>query len=866
MRSSLFSRFRWGVFAAVAAAAVGFTASLQTAHLSQDGSTDEVTLRIIVVNTRDEASAILERLERGANFSDLARRDSIDPSARNGGFIGRQSRASLRPELRRALEGVGLGRLSTVVQIPTGFAILMVTAGDSAGTGLAANSGSVTALDARGSVKFMLGVDGLSEADSALDQFTKPTDWNQDPVLICNARKASLAAMESSIEAFLSPANESARAARPPFDIVQAHVGLAQLYTYEGRMEPAVEQFSRAYQLAVATVAAAGTYLDEALGIAYLHKAEMDSGVLRSPGELCLLPMAPGRAYAKTADSERAVEHFRRYLKERPDELEVKWLLNLAYMAVGGYPDKVPREHLIPSAALASAEDVGRFRDVAPEAGLASVGSAGGAIVDDFDNDGHFDVVTSSMDSCARMSFFRNNGDGTFTERGVQSGLASQLGGLNLSQTDYNNDGCMDILVMRGGWQLPQRRSLLRNNCDGTFTDVTVASGLAVPATSSQNAVWTDIDNDGFVDLFVGNEDTVAQLFLNKRNGTFDNISHAAGVDRVMFTKGVAAGDYDSDGYPDLYVSNLNGRNFLYRNRQNGTFAEVAEMAGAPGPGRGFATWFFDYDNDGREDVFATSYFISVEESVRTYLGLPHNATTLKLYRNQGGGTFADVTAQVGLDKVFMPMAANFGDIDNDGFLDMYIGTGSPSYGSLLPNVLLRNRAARSFVDVTASSGTGELHKGHGIAFADLDNDGDEEIFEELGGSTPGDAHAARLFENPGHGADWINVRLVGVKTNRGAIGARIKVTVENEGLGTRSIYRTVGSGGSFGASPLQQHIGLGKSARIVDLEIQWPASGTRQRFQDLKKNRSLEIKEFAEAYVELERRPVRLGGSGGGR
>ncbi len=140
--------------------------------------------------------------------------------------------------------------------------------------------------------------------------------------------------------------------------------------------------------------------------------------------------------------------------------------------------------------------------------------------------------------------------------------------------------------------------------------------------------------------------------------------------------------------------------------------------------------------------------------------------------------------------------------------------------------------------------GTGELHKGHGIAFADLDNDGDEDIFEELGGSTPGDAHAARLFENPGHGADWINVRLVGVKTNRGAIGARIKVTVENEGLGKRSIDRTVGSGGSFGASPLQQHIGLGKSARIVDLEIQWPASGTRQRFQDLKKNRSLEIKE----------------------
>ncbi len=191
--------------AAVVAAALCFTASLQTAQLSPGGSTDEVTLRIIVVNTRDEAAAVLERLERGANFSDVARRESIDPSARNGGFLGRQSLASLRPELRRALEGVGLGQLSSVVQIPTGFAVLMVTAGDSAGAGLAANTGSVTALEARGSVKFMLGIDGLSEADSVLDQFTKPADWNQDPVLICNARKASLSAMESSLEAFLAP-------------------------------------------------------------------------------------------------------------------------------------------------------------------------------------------------------------------------------------------------------------------------------------------------------------------------------------------------------------------------------------------------------------------------------------------------------------------------------------------------------------------------------------------------------------------------------------------------------------------------------------------------------------------------------------
>ena len=174
----------------------------------------------------------------------------------------------------------------------------------------------------------------------------------------------------------------------------------------------------------------------------------------------------------------------------------------------------------------------------------------------------------------------------------------------------------------------------------------------------------------------------------------------------------------------------------------------------------------------------STSYFTSVDETVRTYLGLPHNAATLKLYRNLGDGRFQDVTRQVGLDKVFMPMGANFGDIDNDGFLDIYLGTGNPSYASLVPSVLLHNNGGKFFVDVTTSSGTGELHKGHGVAFADLDNDGDEDLLFEVGGATPGDAHAMRLFENPGHGNDWITLKLVGVKTNRAAIGARIKVTV----------------------------------------------------------------------------------------
>jgi hypothetical protein len=225
-------------------------------------------------------------------------------------------------------------------------------------------------------------------------------------------------------------------------------------------------------------------------------------------------------------------------------------------------------------------------------------------------------------------------------------------------------------------------------------------------------------------------------------------------------------------------------------------------------------------------------------------------------------GTFRDVTAEVALDKVFMPMGANFGDIDNDGFLDIYLGTGNPSYASLLPSVLLHNQEGKRFVDITNSSGTGEWHKGHGVAFADMENRGYEDIVFEVGGATPGDSHTMRLFENPGNENDWISLKLVGVKSNRAAIGVRIKVAVDNAGQGTRSIYRTVGSGGSFGASPLEQHIGLGKNARAVDLEIWWSSSNTRQHFSNMNKNQFYEIKEFAQNYAKLERRRYHFAGT----
>jgi len=846
----------------LAAALAGAPCFAQASHPSAP-KPQELELSIIVVRSAEEGQQILERLKTGELFRALAAERSIDPTASSGGYLGKMDPDEMRPELRDALRGVAPGHVTPVVRMPEGYAILEVMNSTKVkGDAGYANSSQILAASATGSVRYGPDISGFSEAMTALSKFPKAAGWNQDLRATCQDRTQSIADLIQRLKFILDPAKPEARAGHSELEIAQAHYTLAQLYAYQGDMDPAVEQYHQAWEIAASSVPEAGPRLEEALGTAYLHRSEMINGVYKSPGDRCLFPMRPDESYRATADSEQAVQHFLHYLEDSPGDLEVRWLLNLAYMTLGKYPSGVPKAYLIAPAAFASGAGIGRFVDVAPQAGLVQFSMAGGTIVDDFEGDGLLDVVTSSSGVCDPMHFFRNNGDGTFTDRAAQAGLSDQLGGLNMVQTDYNNDGCLDILVLRGGWELPERKSLLRNNCNGTFTDVTAASGLALPATSTQTAVWADINNDGLLDLFVGNENGPAQLFLNQGDGTFKDIAHSAGVDRVAFTKGVAAGDYDNDGYVDLYVSNLSGGNFLYHNNHNNTFTEMAQQAGVPGNGHGFATWFFDYNNDGWPDIFVTSFYPSIDESLRTYLGLPHRAATLKLYQNLGNGHFRDVTAEVGLDKVIMAMGANFGDIDNDGFPDIYLGTGNPSYSSLLPNVLLHNEGGQRFVDVTASSGTGELHKGHGVAFADIDRDGDEDLLEEVGGAVPGDRHAFRLFENPGNGNDWINLKLVGVKSNRPAIGARIKLTVDDKGQGQRSIYRTVGSGGSFGASPFEQHIGLGKSARILSLEIGWPASGTKQTFTDVGKNQFLEIREFAPDYQKLERHPFRLGGA----
>ena len=835
----------------------------ETVRAQQTSGSKEEEIGIIVTKTAEQGNEVLRQLKNGMDFGVIAKENSIDSTAVDGGYMGRVDPERLRAELRDGLRGVRPGSVSELIYLPTGFAVLTVFAKAPNRPDL--DKTRIAAADVSPAVRQSIVLSGNGEAKSVFDEYPKPKGWDRSLTAPCEIRRKSMPEAIQNMDKMLAEAAAQPPGEVPPRDLIDGYSALAALSAYQGDMKESIAAWQSAYKVAQASFPGSIPYLQETIAASYLHKAEMENGAYRDSGTIDIFPPINSREhFEKQEDSKLAVQYLETYLAQRPDDYEVKWLLNLAYVTLGQYPSGVPPKYLIPESAFDQKEGrsqgIGRFTDVAPAAGLNAFKSSGGIVVDDFDNDGLLDIVASSNDMCEQLQFFHNNGDGTFTERSAQAGLTGQLGGLNLVEADYNNDGCMDLLVLRGGWEFPMRRSLLKNNCDGTFTDVTEPSGLGDTISESQSAVWADIDNDGYTDLFIANEKAPSQLFHNRGDGTFEDISHAAGIDRTSFSKGVVAADYDKDGYVDFYVSNMSDANYLYHNNHDNTFTEVARQAGVQAPLQSFAAWFFDYDNDGWPDLFVTDYFSSVDEVVRSALGLPFTVETPRLYRNMHDGTFQDVTAQVGLNKVYLPMGANFGDIDNDGYLDMYLGMGDPSFVSLMPHELLRNKEGGSFIDVTAASGTGEIHKGHGIAFADIERNGQEDIVANMGGAVPADKHTLRLFRNPGNGNDWLNVRLIGVKSNRAAIGAEIKVTVENDGGNARSIYRTVGETSSFGGNPMEQAIGLGHGARNIRVEVWWPASKTRQQFSAVAKDQFIEIKEFAVGYTELDRRPYRLG------
>ncbi len=617
------------------------------------------------------------------------------------------------------------------------------------------------------------------------------------------------------------------------------------------------------------------------MALSHLRLGEQQNCLLNHTSASCILPIQQAGFHELEDGSREAIRLYTGLLEEEPRRWDYRWLLNIAHMTLGEYPEQVDPRWLLPDSLFRSDYEMPRFEDIAGGLGVDVNGLSGGVVVEDFDGDGYLDIMTSSWGMRDQLRYFRNNGNGTFSDRTEEADLIGIIGGLNMIHADYNNDGYPDVLVLRGAWMQQlgrQPNSLLRNNGDGTFSDVTRQVGL-LTLHPTQTATWNDFNRDGWLDLFIGNESDKpspsarlhpSELFINNQDGTFTDVAKSAGVEMLRFVKGVTSSDYDRDGWPDLYVSTYFERNYLLKNEGNNaegipTFTDVTEQAGLDEPMNTFPTWFWDYNNDGWLDIFVSEFDFLTKTQAKLppvynlaahKLGKEVQQGKPRLYRNRGDGTFEEVAAESGLDEVLYTMGSNFGDLDNDGWLDMYLGTGDPEYSTLVPNKAFRNAEGKFFQDVTSTTGLGHLQKGHAIALADLDQDGDQDIYANMGGAYEGDVYRNALFENPTQGSNhWLKIRLEGTESNRMGVGAMVRLVISENGK-PREIYRQMNTGGSFGSNPLRLEVGLGQAAVVDTLEVTWPVSLNTQVFTEVSADQFIKITEGAEAIAPLRLAP----------
>jgi hypothetical protein len=512
-----------------------------------------------------------------------------------------------------------------------------------------------------------------------------------------------------------------------------------------------------------------------------------------------------------------------------------------------------------------------------------------GVALFDYDNDGWLDIFLvngTSLDPAVRDArpssyLFRNNRDGTFTDVTAKSGLTRSGWGQGCCVGDYDNDGYEDIFVSYFG-----RNVLYHNNGDGTFTDVSEKAGVAGSRDRwGAGCCFLDYDRDGYLDLFVANyvnfdparapkpgeavycryNDIAVPcgpqglaggtniLYHNRGDGTFEDVSERSGISlprgpsSMLFVPanwqpsgsygmGAAAADFDNDGWQDIYVACDSAPSLLYRNNHDGTFREIATPAGCALDENGVAlsgmgVAVADYDGDGWLDIARTNF----SEQITS------------LYRNYGNGAFEDaaIKAGLGINRKYLGFGVGFIDFDNDGWRDLFIANGHV-YSQIAarklhlsyrqPKVLCRNLGNGRFEDVTAKAGAAlrAENLARGCAFGDLDNDGDVDIVVNNLDGPP------TVLRNDGGNANhWIQLKCVGTKSNRSAIGARVKVIAEG-----RSQIDEVMSGSSYYShNDLRLHFGLGKAAAADLVEIAWP-SGLKESFKHLPVNRAFVAEE----------------------
>lgn len=503
---------------------------------------------------------------------------------------------------------------------------------------------------------------------------------------------------------------------------------------------------------------------------------------------------------------------------------------------------------------------------------VETVASGGGFV--DFDGDGDLDVYLLNgaaipgyePETPPTSGLFRNDGNNQFTDVTTSSGTANEGNyGLGLAVADYDNDGDDDLFVTNFGANV-----LYENDGAGHFLDVTQRAQLLVPYTPyfSTSATFFDYDRDGDLDLYVcGYVDFTFEtnhrcvrdgiqsycdpdvyngvpdlLYRNNGDRTFTDVSSEAGVASALGKGlGLVCGDYNGDGWPDVFVANDRVPDFLYRNNQDGTFTNVALMSGVAygedGSARaGMGADFGDYDNNGTMDLYVTNF--SLEPN--------------SLFRNNGNATFSEVTFGAGVGNptlMYLAFGTGFLDYNNDGWLDLFAANGHVidnielfNQGVLYEetNQLFRNDGAGRFKDVSAQSGDAfnvrRVHRA--AAFGDVDNDGDTDILVTSVNGPP-----ELLVNQNGNDRNSLTVSLTGTRGNRNAIGAR--VALKAEGL---SLTREVKSGYSYmAASDFRLHFGLGGAALVKELEVTWPDGGT-QKINDIEANQIVTITEGAGA------------------
>ena len=529
-----------------------------------------------------------------------------------------------------------------------------------------------------------------------------------------------------------------------------------------------------------------------------------------------------------------------------------------------------------------------RFVDVAAEAGLTETVYYGGVeqvryIVEangcgvafyDYDDDGWLDIFVLNGSRLEGFPegrepsnrLYRNNRDGTFTDVTAEAGLARSGWANSVCIGDFDNDGNDDLFLTYWGQNV-----LYRNNGDGTFSDVTADAGLgAFPDRWNAGATFIDYDRDGYLDLFVANyveadlerlplpgqgnncewkgvpvfcgprgmRGTRNYLYRNNRDGTFSDVSEAAGIHRPSGYYGMTAvvTDVNEDGWPDIYVACDSTPSILYRNNRDGTFTDIAVESGVAysedgreQAGMGLATG--DYDGDGKLDIVKTLFADEMPA----------------LYRNNGQGLFADMSVAAGLHAVtqHIQWGAGLVDFDNDSWPDLFYSVGNlfprverfnPRYPYRGPRFLFRNMRDGTFANITGAGGPGLTtpHSSRGCAFGDFDNDGDMDILVMNMNEPP-----SLIRADVATGHRWLKVKLRGVESNRTAIGARVDVR-----CGSRWQSQEVQSQSSYySVNDLRLHFGLGGRAKADELRVRWP-NGRRERFENVPADRLLQIEE----------------------